>query len=206
MTAGDGSVEHSEARALKSDDTVFLVIRNECSEPVTLTVEHEIDIVLTLPIRPLRNIVQVRESRLMWVSVAFAFRTTAQAQHLGVIIMLLSVIGYVECVAVPSKQCLQLCALEHVMRACARAFAACRASSGLRSVYFCSALESGFGRMCALAGRQVRLTSCLWSLSARTPAWPARMKGRTRRTWRRKLQSSHAAVLQPRCFSGQSGV
>lgn len=111
MTAGDGSVEHSEARALKSDDTVFLVIRNECSEPVTLTVEHEIDIVLTLPIRPLRNIVQVRESRLMWVSVAFAFRTTAQAQHLGVIIMLLSVIGYVECVAVRSKQCLELCAL-----------------------------------------------------------------------------------------------
>jgi ligand-binding sensor protein len=50
----------STSDTMAAADTVFLIIRNECSDKVTVTVTHDIDLVLTLPMRVLKTSAQVR--------------------------------------------------------------------------------------------------------------------------------------------------
>ena len=50
------------SNALTTEETVFLLIRNECSDAVSVTVKHDIDILLTLPLAGIRICVQVRKA------------------------------------------------------------------------------------------------------------------------------------------------
>ena len=49
----------TSSEALEATDTVFLLIRNECSEKIQVTVAHDIDLVLSFPMHSLKYIAQV---------------------------------------------------------------------------------------------------------------------------------------------------
>lgn len=56
----DGPHEALPSEPLDAVETVFLLLRNECDQPVSVTVKQEIDLAVFMPVRVLQYGVQVR--------------------------------------------------------------------------------------------------------------------------------------------------
>ena len=60
IAGADGMNQPLPSPFLDAVETVFLLLRNECEQPVTVTVKHEIDLAVFMPVQVLKYSVQAR--------------------------------------------------------------------------------------------------------------------------------------------------